>query len=308
MVMKKGAIFVSLILLSFVLVGTSIFVSAVMADMIQNNGVGPYEVNVRLEKGWNLIAGTVPSEGGAILLNPTKGIVSEIQLSDIKAMWHYSPLQGKYIQVHPNTDWNAIMQDDEDLVLQSAMWLYSDKEGWFSYSTLEDYPSESRALFAGWNLVSMTPDLLEGGKYGEPTLQDISGNCNIEKVYYFVNGNWKEFDFAGMERSLIGRGLAMKVTSNCVLEYAGSATAPPTLPGESGTSAQECTDSDGLDYYTKGTVVGSTSLGEPSSEINDGCIIGGPFDGQLREAICQNGLATWAEYKCPNGCSNGVCI
>ncbi len=64
-----------------------------------------------------------------------------------------------------------------------------------------------------------------------------------------------------------------------------------------------CTDSDGgKNYYMKGFATGKTHA------INDGCIVGGDYSGWLREAICDGNVATWTDYKCPNGCEEGVCI
>ncbi|MFH1452238.1 MAG: hypothetical protein ABIF88_03640 [archaeon] len=200
----------SLVVLSILVsVGFIIFVNA--GTMEDNNGI--YTVGVYIEEGWNLVSGTVISDG----IMPD----SVVKLEDLKAMWYYSPIQQKYFQVYPETDWEGIMADDEDFALSNAMWVYSEKAGLLKYSTLEDYSSEERDLYAGWNLVSMTPDFLEGGKYGELTLEEISGNCNFEKVYYYGLGEWKEYNFAEMENSLLGRGLAIKVSQNCKMSYTG---------------------------------------------------------------------------------------
>jgi len=82
---KRIIMFVGLI----TLVGLGVFVCATMIK--DSNGV--YEVTIDLEKGWNIVAGTMPEEG--ILAS------SEIQLSDIKAMWYYSPLTKSYSQLYP---------------------------------------------------------------------------------------------------------------------------------------------------------------------------------------------------------------
>jgi hypothetical protein len=194
----------------------------VSAATMENKG-GVYEVGVYIEKGWNLVAGTIPEDG--ILSD------SDVQLSNIKGVWYYSPLQKKYLQVHPNTDWTNLQKDDDDFVLTNAMWVYSDKAGLFKYSTLKDYPSDERQLYAGWNFVSMTPDFIESGKYPDVTLEELSGDCNIEKAYYFTRGGWIEFDMPEMDGSLLGRGLAIKVSQNCKMGYTGgSVSQPPQLP------------------------------------------------------------------------------
>ncbi len=81
----KGKII--LLLSSMLLVGLAVFVSASMSW--QGNGPNvPYKVELELNKGWNIIAGTLPEDG--ILSD------SEIQASDIKAMWYYSPKTKEY--------------------------------------------------------------------------------------------------------------------------------------------------------------------------------------------------------------------
>ena len=67
---------------------------------------------------------------------------------------------------------------DDDVVLTSAMWVYSDKAGKLKYSTLEDYmPLSFREFSAGWNFFTITPDITG------TTPSDIKGTCNFEKVY-----------------------------------------------------------------------------------------------------------------------------
>tara|TARA_B100001971_G_C18074522_1_gene474897 strand:- start:140 stop:784 length:645 start_codon:yes stop_codon:yes gene_type:complete len=201
------------------LVGLAIFVSAAT---MENKG-GVYEVTVHLSQGWNLISGTVIEDG--ILED------SDIGLNDIDAMWYYSPLQKKYLEVYPNTDWDKINQDDEDFVLTNAMWIYSKDSGNIKYSTLEDYPSlETRQLYSGWNLVSMTPDMVESQENQDLTFEEITGSCNVEKAYYFFGGNWMLFDMPEMDSTLLGKGMAIKVTENCKLGKTGSSTIPPALP------------------------------------------------------------------------------
>jgi hypothetical protein len=51
----------------------------VYADMSNVSNGGDYEVSIRLDEGWNIVAGTLPIEG--ILPD------SQIQLEDIGAMW-----------------------------------------------------------------------------------------------------------------------------------------------------------------------------------------------------------------------------
>src|SRR3989344_869285 len=185
--MKKGTLF---LLCSVLIV---IFSYLVLSGSMEFKD-GSYEVNVFIDEGWNLVAGTVPQSG--ILQG------SVVQLSNIKAVWYYSPIQKKYLQVHPNFD-DGFRNEDDDFVLSNAMWVYSDKAGLLKYKTLEDYPSDERQLYSGWNFVSMTPDFVETGKYPDVKLEELKGNCNFEKVYYYTREEWHEFDMLEMDASLI---------------------------------------------------------------------------------------------------------
>ena len=200
-----------------VLVGFVVFVSA--NSMIGGNDF-PYIVEVDVLEGWNIIAGILPSE--AILSD------SEIKASDIKAVWYYAPTLKKYLQIYPNPD-DLLGTVDDDIVLTSAMWVYSDKEGILKYSTIEDYPPlEDRQLFSGFNFFTITSDI-EG-----KTPEKIKGNCNIEKIFGYdpsIN-NWVIFPLdEDFYKDTIGLGLVIKVPSNCKLgEVSDTITPPPALP------------------------------------------------------------------------------
>jgi hypothetical protein len=222
-----------------VLVSLGIFVSASMIidnELIKDMRADPdsYIVSIELIKGWNIIAGTLPEEG----IFPD----SEIQSSDIKAMWYYSPIQKKYYQIHPEVDMS--ITDDDDYVLTTAMWIYSEKKGTLKYSTLEDYPSlENRQLYAGYNFFTITPNMTidinsvgpeEEEKY---TLNYLNGTCNIQSAYGWDNheisggGNWDkiEMDFP-FSLNLQGVGILIKVSSDCTLGTSTGGTTPPGLP------------------------------------------------------------------------------
>ncbi|MAH48331.1 hypothetical protein CMI37_21075 [Candidatus Pacearchaeota archaeon] len=213
----------------------AVFVSATMISQPDGN----YEVTVHLNQGWNLIAGTEPTQG--ILAN------SDIGLNDIGAMWYYSPVLKKYYQIYPENELDQLSMEegrqlDEDIILTSAMWIYSRDSGDIKYSTLEDYPSlENRQLHAGWNLVSVTPEMAadinnlptveEKQKY---TLNAMKGSCSMQKAYFFDSANqeWLELPLTiKLDNTHIGRGILIKVSSDCTLGTSGSSTSPPGLPG-----------------------------------------------------------------------------
>ena len=208
------------------------FVGFVTASMIwQGNGPDvPYKVELELNKGWNIIAGTLPEDG--ILSD------SEIQASDIKAIWYYHPQTREYIRVYPNPELSKLQQADEDVYLTSAMWVYSSKAGIIEYSTLEDYPLlENRQLYAGWNFVTITPDMFYE-KNGQDVFSwnGIKGNCNFEKIYAWnpetqswipISPELESFDF----NDFLGYGFIVKVLNDCKLSQpAENVAQPPQIP------------------------------------------------------------------------------
>lgn len=216
-----------------------VFVSATR-NIMERQENGPYMIQLELVEGWNIIAGTMPVDG--ILSD------SEIQASDIGVVWYYSPKQKKYLQVYPNMDLDELRLDDDDFVFTSAMWVYSNKNGTIRYSTLEDYPSlGNRELYAGYNFVTMTPDMFKG-VLDEAGYEDeyfswglIEGTCNIEKVYVWMYPHQEWDDFSSFKTSKIpgydfddflGNGMLVKVTNDCKLGEIQEEilSAPPVLP------------------------------------------------------------------------------
>ena len=215
----KQEIILSIAILS--LLSLAVFVSAVMVD----KGNGKYEVTIHdFREGWNLVPGIIPND--ALLED------SEVKLNNIKAVWYYSPIQKKYLQVHPNTDWTNLQKDDDDFVLTNAMWIYSDISGTLKYNSLEDYPSlEKRQLYEGWNFVAVTPDM------SDPKFGDIFSSCKVLKIASWDNEmqGWGVIPFSTFENEKIGAngiGLAIKVSEDCKLgsSQTNEGVNPPSLP------------------------------------------------------------------------------
>jgi hypothetical protein len=212
----------------------------VFASMISQPD-GNYIVERELSEGWNIVAGTIPEEG--ILAD------SDIQLSDISAVWYYSPKFTEYIRVYPDPELSKLQEADDDIVLTSSMWIHSKREGIIKYSTLEDYPSlENRQLYSGWNFVTITPDMTVDVNTATPeeeadyVLDAMKGDCDWTEIYSY----WKEagqtgwgdllnnpnfVDKEALDDSLQGMGLVIKVNSDCKLGRSSSGGAiPPSLP------------------------------------------------------------------------------
>ena len=167
-------------------------------------------------------------------------------------------------------------------------------------------------LKEGWNMIIYPPYL---------GYEDIElGDCKIEKAYIWVEGvngqEWFSIISNPIDDDYSGAGMVIKVSNDCTFlrEKDSRVAEPPTIPSNSGTSNQPCTDSDGgKDYSVKGTAIGGYG-----DNYLDACVSGGPSDGQLIEYYCgettSQSLQNFGnnlqmeKYSCPNGCSNGVCI
>ena len=231
---KKFILPISLMLL----VGLAVFVSASMtstsSDPLSNKQ--DYNVELSLEKGWNLVVG-VPVWGDESAISSN----SEIKLSDIKASFYYFRYENKYIQFFPNSQEienylrNAQEKPDEALYFaQSPVWIYSNKAGVLRY-TREDFPkydsSNKVTLSSCWNFITITPNM-EG-----KTFEDVQGNCNVEKAYLYYSeaGNWRSVernrDIFGSQNFLdIGQGMLIKVTNSCQMGETETSVNLPVMP------------------------------------------------------------------------------
>ena len=228
--MKREIILTTLFLTTLSLV---VFVSALDGVMTGGNDK-PYNVEVSVVKGWNIIAGIMPNE--AITAD------SEIKASNLKGVWYYAPNLREYVQIHPNLDMSA--QIDDDVALTSAFWVYSDKTGRLKYSTLEDYmPLDFRELSSGYNFITITPDMysgtIDGAGYDYEYFiwSKIKGDCNLQSINAWnpETQGWTSVDanmnFGEEINDFIGMGMVVKVSNNCKLSKpADGVNQPPQLP------------------------------------------------------------------------------
>lgn len=214
-----------IIIILALLLPISVFAS--MSGQIDDN----YIVEIDIQKGWNIVAGIMPGE--AILSD------SDIQKEDISVVWYYSPIQKEYFQIYPNLEMDAL-SDDDDFVLTSAFWIYSNKSGTLRYDTLEDYPSLSdRKLYKGYNFVTITPNMINEAEEDIST-RDLFGGCDVSRAYVFDGDSasseryWLEFnvDEDGLDQSgMAGYGFLVKVNGDCYIDGPNSsASTPPSLP------------------------------------------------------------------------------
>jgi len=220
MINKKVVLFGFL----FLIIG---FVSAGYFPKENNQNVFAADI----EDGWNLIYGFADpaqiEEGGYF----TK--------EDITAIYGFNPLSKQYIRMYPDREKTEITGD---YLSQTAFWVYTKKSGVMNYNLYKPFPLiREKGLYSGWNFFAVSPDFVfsdvETGKLltNRLTLDEVKGNCNIEKVYGWnpADQEWDVFPNLNseFEGSVIGMGMLIKVSSDCTLGSSGSATGPPSLPG-----------------------------------------------------------------------------
>jgi len=319
----KQKIFLTICLM--LLVGFVVFVSAVDVPSLPGEtsvDTTGTSVNIQLQKGWNLVASGSFAHGPGITSD------SQIQNSNIKAIFYYSPSQKKYLQIvpYPNTEkekeeYNYIFEKEDAIeenyqIESRATWVFSDKEGTLKFETDYVLPSSQRQLRIGWNFVGMTSDVIAGyydsnydGSYKGKwfSWDSIKGDCQYEKIFgwFPTDQDWFEMrlDEKLQESDIkpfLGLGFVIKVSDDCKLGTSESTTGPPQIPNNSINININCSDTEeGIDYNIKGTVT------DYSGSIADVCIESGSM---LREYSCSTRNYQWEDYECPNGCLDGACI
>ncbi len=316
------------ILSLIVILGAVSFVSAI-------NWAG--EGAASFNKGWNLIYG---------FISPDQ--IQALEQSHIKAIYAFIPTTQKYVRLYPNRDVNALKDlDIDDLITQSALWVYSDKavEGTFNglyrggeYWLYElPLPYTQLPRYNGWNFVGITSEMI--GK----TFNNMKGDCKITKIYFWdaQTQSWNAREnLLNIEipKDIIGQGMLIQVSNDCQLGESGtsgSLATPPALPsGETSCSSfnfknSQCeangcicegpdcrvcwpSNSDTIckdsDNGLNYFVKGTTGTGA-NPIYTDFCPTN-DVQNTLVEYTChgkQTGVVS-NYYICPNGCKDGACI
>lgn len=189
------------------------------------------EYGIILQEGWNLVYGfTEVSQINA----------GTLKQSDILAIYGFLPEEQRYVELHPNTDYDSLLdiQGAQDLDEQSAFWVYSNKEGSINYRVQEPAPLRDINLEKGWNLIGITEN------FRGYSLQEVLGTCEIERGHAFFNGGWKSISEFKNDDNFINtlsstlkggsstdfrfRGIALQVKNDCSL--APPQQSAPTIP------------------------------------------------------------------------------
>jgi len=204
------------------------------------------QISINLDKGWNLVSVWAIRDAFA----SNSFVKKQIQEKDIKAIFFYDRYNKYYIQAFPNNEESKFQKflesKGDDLkehgaYVNSAMWVYSDKEQTISsWTTDAPYYIKNVGLNAGWNFLAITPEL-KGMSYN-----DFKGDCTIEKICDYQRNNWECVDANNLGTNKVAdtdsdlwKGIIIKVSSDCSLGSNGI-TPPPELPEDSYISNQ-CT-------------------------------------------------------------------
>jgi len=285
-----------------VLVSLALFVSA---GTMTREGLGPYDVEIELEEGWNLIAGIFPEE--AIASN------SEIKITDLRVVWSYVPKLVQYYQVYPVNEFDELpvsvaSQIDEDEVLTNGMWVYSEKAGMLRYNTLEDYLQLSeRQLYSGWNFVTVTPDLVE------IDFENLKGSCNVERFYWWDNirQDWLMLTLTDdLEPQMIGTSALIKVSDDCKLGDStgdtGNVISPPAIPSNGRSSVSQLrTDIEGY-YYAEFSFEDCDLNNYQNYNSQEDCFAAWAcLASEFKELVAEEDLQTVADDMAANGGEGG---
>ena len=205
--------------------------------------------DINLVKGWNLVPG---------FYHPNQMFGDDILPDNIKAVYILKQPDQEYVRVYPDQETDKLIGIDDDYYEKTSQWVYSDKSGPMEYFFEEPIPIEEFQIYRGWNFITLSQYLIEGEGTGlpDPTLDDVSGDCNIEKAFLYGNGQWVDFrsTYPEMDSTLLLKALVIKVTNDCRLGVSGSSVGPPGLPGGnegddinigSNLDTLSCIDSDG---------------------------------------------------------------
>lgn len=204
--MRKKAI---LVFISVILVIISSLFYFPFVENVQNSPPDYYQVEIN--EGLNLVYG---------FLTPDQiSETSEISAADITEIYLFVPEAQTYAEVYPDLDLEILNQYEDEHLINRGFWVFSQTSGMLTYELLtDDYiPVEQRPLYQGWNFVGLSKDMLKSSENPELTFEDIKGNCEIQRVYMFEDGNWIAFNFQVMDSSLAGRVLAIDVNKPCYM-------------------------------------------------------------------------------------------
>jgi len=196
---------------------------------------------VTLKEGWNLVS-VYTLSNYLFILDTELSKYDKDNLEDlqIKAIFFYDFFEKSYIMSYPQNEVDKILIfkervnsnfDNYGLHANSALWVYSDKRQVISFRTTDGpLMVEDVKMKLGWNFLTITPDMK--GK----TINQIKGNCDIEKLYSYEtsvqkwsnNLAYDNFMDEELTDDSIWSGIVIKLNSDC--SFGGDSVNPPQIP------------------------------------------------------------------------------
>ncbi len=182
------------------------------------------ERDATIFKGWNLVYG---------FIHPNQLEDQLLKGSHIKAVYAFVPTIQEYARVYPNPEEDKLRAIDDDELMQTAFFVYSNSEARTKYwIDNEVIPLNQRQMYKGWNFVGITSEML--GSEGVPEIKDLFKPCNLEKAYFFnpEHQEWGMFPLnEDFSQDALNNGIVIKVSEDCKPSSAsGDLVLPPLIP------------------------------------------------------------------------------
>ncbi|MBD3259900.1 hypothetical protein GF371_04700 [Candidatus Woesearchaeota archaeon] len=186
-----------------------------------------YDIFLNLTRGWNLVMAGTSFFDEYVLPG------SELGMKDIEVVFGIFPASKQYIPLHPQPDEkqqeklkkiiSSTIPEEREEIKTTAKWIFAKKSGILKLKSSVFY--DVIALWDGWNLVALNTFLEDA------SLNDYKGSCKILKAYEFKDNRWIRWDLdKAIEKSDLGKGLAIKTGNDCVMYGSEEKMTPPALP------------------------------------------------------------------------------
>lgn len=223
--MKKGILIALAFLALIGSIAYAITEYPVAEKTFYDTGNNDYQITVQVENGWQLIQGFHPY---SIIAG------SQIKESNIKAVYMYIPDMNKYVEIYPDQklDNEGVDQSDnyyDDNAGLYSFWVYIDNVGTQNKLIYKVHINDLNniEMKKGWNFVGMNP------KFIGRSINQLKGECIIEKVYYWSAPAKRWFEFSTSEiisDEYLSRGLVIKVNGACSFSDSRIISPPPAIP------------------------------------------------------------------------------
>jgi len=157
---------------------------------------------VRIEKGWNFLLG---------FYEPSQLNSANIAPHNIGGIYSFDSQSQKYMLVRPN--YNSV-NFNASYLKNMAFFVYSNKAASAEYIHPKPMPIEELQLYAGWNYLGITEELIGS------SLDEVDGSCGIEGAYKWDSSaqEWSVFSAdSNFDWDDLMTGIAVSVKNDCHL-------------------------------------------------------------------------------------------